>query len=115
MTGNAILDLLIVAVPAALISLWWTGSKAKELAAAHARRACQLRHVQFLDQTAALSHMRPVRTANGSQCFQRIYRFEFTDHGQYRDIATVTLHGHQLHDISFPYTRDPEGNRIYLQ
>lgn len=114
MTGNAILDLLIIAVPVALISLWWTGSRARELAAAHARRACQQRQVQFLDQTAALSHMKPVRNAAGMQCFLRTYRFEFTDHGQYRDVATVTLHGHQLHDISFPYTRDAQGNRIYV-
>lgn len=79
----------------------------------HARRACQQRQLQFLDQTAAMSRIRFGRDSSGSPCFDREYRFEFTDLGEYRDTATIRLLGHSLKNIHFPYTRDSQGNRIY--
>lgn len=114
MTGNPLLDLLIFAIPAALVGLWWTGSRARELAIEHARRACQQRQLQFLDQTAALRSLKPKRSQTGSTCLAREFDFEFTDAGQFRDTATVTMHGPVLHKVHFPYTRDSEGNRIYV-
>jgi len=114
MSGNALLDLLIFAVPLALVSLWWTGSKARELAIKHAKQACRQQQLQFLDQTVSIKSMRPTRSTNGSSCFLREYGFEFTDQGQYRDTASITMRGHVLQKIHFPYTRDHEGNRIYV-
>lgn len=114
MTGNALLDLLVIAVPACLVTLWWTGSKARELAIAHARQACRSRQLQFLDQTVALKRMRAARSPRGNHCLQREYEFEFTDQGQFRDKAMVTMRGHQLQNVHFPYTRDENGNRIYV-
>lgn len=113
MTGNALLDLLIIAVPALAIRLWWTGSRAKELAVEHARLACRQQQLQFLDQTAVLAHVRLRRNASGSHCLERQYQFEFTDQGAYRDSASVTMQGHSLKKIHFPYTRDADGHRIY--
>lgn len=115
MTGNAVLDLLLITVPVVLTGLWWTGSRARELAVAHARRACLQKQVQFLDQTVALSRIRLARDGSGQQCLKRTYQFEFTTYGEYRDTASVTLLGHQLRDICFPYLRDADGNRIYIQ
>lgn len=114
MSGNALLDLLILAIPSALAVLWWTGSKARELAVAHARQACLHRQLQFLDQTVALTRMKPVRGTTGSNCLLREYGFEFTDQGQFRDTASITMRGHILQKIHFPYTRDEAGNRIYV-
>jgi len=89
MSGNAFLDLLIFAIPIALATLWWTSSRARELAISHSRIA-------------------------GSSCFSRVYEFEFTDQGEYRDKAMITMNGHVVQNIYFPYTRDAEGNRIYV-
>lgn len=114
MTGNPLLDLLILAIPAALAGLWWTGSRARELAIEHARQACRQHQLQFLDQSVALSRMRPARTRTGASCFRREYRFEFTSAGEFRDEASVTMLGHALLNVRFPYTRDSEGNRIYM-
>ncbi len=113
MTGNALLDLLILALPVLAFIWWWTGSKAHELATGFARQACKQRQLQFLDQTTALSQLKPARDIRGAFCWQRTYQFEFTDQGQYRDAATVTMHGQRLKEIQFPYTRDIDGNRIY--
>lgn len=114
MSGNALLDLLILAIPACLARLWWTGSKARELAIGHARLACRQRQLQFLDQTVALTRVKLARAAAGSSCLLREYDFEFTDQGQFRDTASVTMRGHTLEKIHFPYTRDEQGNRIYV-
>jgi hypothetical protein len=114
MSGNALLDLLILALPAAIAGLWWTGSKARELAVGHAKRACSQRQLQFLDQTVSLTRMKPVRGTTGSSCMLREYGFEFTDHGQFRDTASITMRGHILQKVHFPYTRDEDGNRIYV-
>ena len=113
MTGNALYDLLIIAIPVLLVRLWWTGSRARELAVEHARLACRQRQLQFLDQTAALSTIRLTRNSAGVHCLQRDYRFEFTDQGEFRDSASVSMQGHVLKQIHFPYTRDVDGHRIY--
>ena len=74
MTGNALLDLLLIAIPICLIGFWWTSARARELAIEHARRACRQQQLQFLDQTVALSRIRLDRTPNRfgllSPCFQ---------------------------------------------
>jgi len=114
MTGNALFDLLIIALPAILARLWWTGSRARELAIEHARLACRQRQLQFLDQTAALTRVRVTRNSAGVHCLEREYHFEFTDQGEFRDSASVTMQGDSLKRIHFPYTRDADGHRIYV-
>ena len=114
MSGNALLDLLIISVPLLGILLWWTGSRAHELAVQHARRACQQQQLQFLDQTVALRRMRLARGTSGAYGVQRDYSFEFTDYGDFRDVATVSMHNDSLLKVHFPYTRDADGHRIYL-
>ncbi|MBX2879809.1 MAG: DUF3301 domain-containing protein [Granulosicoccus sp.] len=114
MTGHAFLDLIIVALPAAVVGLWWTGSRARELAIAHAKRVCKQYQVQFLDQTVALSRIRTAHDNTGKPCLKRVYRFEFSNHENYRDSGTVTLYGHQLHHVDFPYLRDEQGNRTFF-
>jgi hypothetical protein len=113
MTGNPFLDLLLFAIPAALLALWWNGARARELAIEHARNACRKQSVQFLDQTVALASMRPGRSATGSTCLTRVFGFEFTDQGEHRDSGSVTMNGQQLLRVHFPYTRDEDGNRVY--
>ena len=113
MTGNALFDLLILSVPLVLARLWWTGSKARELAVAHAHHACRQRQLQFLDQTVALAGVNLTRSSGGTHCLQRRYSFEFTDQGTFRDQAWLTMRGHTLAEVYFPYTRDADGNRIY--
>lgn len=114
MTGNALLDLLILAIPAFLIGFWWTSARARELAIEHARTACRQQQLQFLDQTVALSRIRMARSPTGSSCFRREFGFEFTNFGEFRDTATIIMRGNALEKIHFPYTRDEDGNRIYV-
>ena len=113
MTGNALLDLLLVALPGALIGLWWTGSRVRELAVGHAREACARQGVQFLDQSVALSRL-AVERRGGRTTLRRDYAFEFTAHGEHRDGGTVTMRGQRLVRVRFPWLRDAEGNRVWV-
>lgn len=115
MTGNALLDLMLIALPLIFIQLWWTGARARELAIEHAKAACRQHHLQFLDQTVALTRVRLSRDASGTKCLKREFRFEFTHSGQFRDTAILIMHGHRLAKVHIPYLRDEQGNRIYLQ
>jgi len=114
MTGNPFFDLLTLAVPVAIIAFWWTSSRARELAVHHARQACLGQQLQLLDQTVSLEKLKLSRSAGGGSCFRREYGFEFTDSGTHRDRGTVTMRGHVLLGVLIPFTRDDEGNRIYI-
>jgi len=63
---------------------------------------------------AALQKMSMGRSASGNACLRREYRFEFTAEGSYRDTGTVTLNGHALANVYLPYTRDEQGNRVFV-
>lgn len=113
MTGNFFADILLLGLAAAVIGLWWTGSRAKELAVSHARNLCERESVQLLDYTVALQKISLGQSASGSKCLRREYRFEFTAEGSHRDQGTVSLNGHALANVYLPYTRDEQGNRVF--
>lgn len=114
MSGNFFVDVLLLSMAAAVLGLWWTGSRAKELAVNHARNLCNREGVQLLDYTVALQKMSLGQSATGSKCVRREYRFEFTAEGNYRDQGTVALNGHALANVYLPYTRDEDGNRVFV-
>ena len=94
-------------------AFWWSSLRARELAVATAKMQCQREKVQFLDQTVALSRLKPIRLNTGSLGWQRQYRFEFTDDGARRDVAHLTLNGKRVSVVRFPFTRNEDGTRIY--
>lgn len=115
MTGYFFLDAVLLVSAAVILALWWTGSRAKELAVGHARTLCKRESVQLLDYTVALQKMKLARSKSGNACFRREYKFEFTAEGNHRDSGSVALNGHALVNVYLPYTRDEEGNRVFVQ
>ena len=114
MSTNPLLALLAVAVPALGIAFWWTGARARELAVGHARSACRRQGVQLLDQSVALARVRPARSARGSASLAREFAFEFTHRGEHRDVGRVLMNGPVLVRVVFPYLRDEDGNRVFV-
>lgn len=114
MTGNFFGNALLLGLGAAIVGFWWTGSRAKELAIAHARSLCERESVQLLDYTVELTKIRMSQSVSGSKCLRRDYKFEFTAEGNHRDQGSVTLNGHALANVYLPYTRDEEGNRVFV-
>jgi len=97
---NTIIVLLIVM---GLIYFWLDSVKNKENAMAYAEKACRDVNVQLLDQTVSLTTLKLARNKQGRLAFQRIYRFDFSIHGNERREGRVMLKGHRIEQIQLDY------------
>jgi len=80
--------------------LWWySAMKARDRARDVARRFCERQGWQLLDQTVALSSMRPARADDRLQ-WRRRYRFDFSPDGGQRRGGELTLLGNRLERIT---------------
>lgn len=86
-------ELIGLAVLAALVWLIWDSLKAREVAVAEARRACDAEGFLFLDDTVAIESLRPVRDSDGQVKLRRVYGFEYSDTGDNREKGRVVLVG----------------------
>lgn len=80
---------------AAAIVFWVSAVNAHDHARDLARSFCKRQGWQLLDQTVALSSLRPVRTTSGLR-WQRRYRFEFSPEGTARRKGELTLSGNTV-------------------
>ena len=71
--------------------LWSNSMRAREIALASCRDACQRAGLQLLDDTVSMVSLRPVRDHNGRVVLRRIYVFEFTDTGDNRRHGSVVV------------------------
>lgn len=85
---------LIVAICGAGL-FWLDSSRARELANAISRAACDKRGVQFLDETVAFARMGLRWTREGLR-IRRMFRFEFSPEGVTRRSGYVLLLGTRL-------------------
>lgn len=82
-----------------LIALFWlSGARAREMAAAISKRACDREGYQLLDDTVALQRVGLRWTSQGIR-FRRMYRFEYSIDGTLREIGYVILLGYHLESI----------------
>jgi len=79
--------------------LWLDTLRAREMAVALARRACERYDVQFLDQAVALRRLGLRWTRDGVRV-RRQYRFEFSEEGTVRRYGQLVLLGLRLEDLS---------------
>jgi len=90
-----LLSLLVVLLVA---WVWLDGARAREFATSLARRYCDNRGLQFLDETVALARMGIRRTDQGLRV-RRMYRFEFSLEGVGRRTGYVLMLGTQLESV----------------
>lgn len=69
----------------------WDSLKAREAANVAIRAACRGEGLLFLDDTVGLESVWPVRDGEGRMRLRRVYGFEYSDTGDNRRRATVTL------------------------
>lgn len=82
-----------------VIWFWLDSARAREIATAICTKACELRGVQFLDQTVALSRMGIGRTNNGLR-LSRTFRFDFSEEGATRHSGHIVMVGIQMQEFS---------------
>jgi len=92
---NVILPILILAFVA---WLWLDAARAREFATALARRYCDTRNLQFLDDTVSMARMGLRWTSQGLR-IRRMFRFDFSLEGTGRRTGFVLMIGTQLESI----------------
>lgn len=83
----------------ALLSLawfWYDSFQARAVALAAARATCRAEDLLLLDETVALTELRPVRDDDSHLRLRRVYQFEYSDTGDNRRLGRVTLIGSDL-------------------
>jgi len=76
--------------------LWLDSLKAREAAVRAAREICAAEGLMFLDDTVAISSLKPVRNDEGRLTLQRAYDFEYSDTGDNRLKGSVVMRGHRV-------------------
>ncbi len=93
---SALTGILIIGI---VVWFWLDSARAREMATAICSKACELRGVQFLDQTVALSRMGIGRTNSGLR-LRRTFRFDFSEEGATRHSGHIVMIGIQLQEFS---------------
>ena len=93
MPGLEIVGILILA---GLAWLWLDSLKAREAAIVAARAACAAEGLMLLDDTVAISNLKPARDGDGRLKLQRAYDFEYSDTGDNRLQGSVVMLGHRV-------------------
>lgn len=93
MAGSELISLLLLG---ALAWLWFDSLRAREAAVHAARAACVAEGLLLLDDTVAISGLKPARDENGRLKLQRAYDFEFSDTGNNRLKGSLVMLGHRV-------------------
>lgn len=75
---------------------WVDSLRARDVAVAAARRACESEGLQFLDDTVAFAGIRPERSDDGVLRLRRVYNFEFSETGDNRRRGSVVMRGRRV-------------------
>lgn len=107
--GHVALMLLVAAIGAWI----WRGMGLHDQALLIARRHCRQAGVQLLDESVALTRLRPARGRWGRPGLRRRYAFEFTVTGERRYAGFVEMQGRHLFRVElaphpFPGGKDDE-------
>lgn len=89
-------EILGLALLAAIAWLIWDSLKAREAAVAASREACAAEQLQFLDDTVMIQSIRPVRNDEGKLRLRRVYGFEYSESGDSRRKGSIVLVGDRV-------------------
>ena len=107
------LEILSLAVLAAVGWLWLDSLKARDAAVAAARRACSSEDLQFLDDTVAIAGFALARDGEGALALRRTYAFEFSDTGDNRRRGSVVMLGHRVLLLNVGLRAVPDGRTLH--
>ena len=103
-----LLDLLGLLLLAALGWLWLDSLKAREVAVAAAKAACQGESLLLLDDTVAIARIRLGRDDDGTLRVLRSYGFEYSDTGNDRNSGSMVMRGSRVLVINLNLPQTPE-------
>jgi hypothetical protein len=90
------LEIALLVLAGAAAWLWIDSLRARDVARAAARAACEAEGLLLLDDTVAIASLRPARKENGHVTLQRAYEFEYSDTGDNRRTGALVLLGDRV-------------------
>jgi hypothetical protein len=106
-------EALGILVLAGLAWLWYDSLKAREAAVRAAREICAAEGLMLLDDTVAISGLKPARGPDGRLVLQRAYDFEFSDTGNNRLKGSMVLRGHRVAIFNIGSRPGPEARTLH--
>ena len=89
-------ELILSLILGALLWIWFSSIRTKELAVVRAKNMCLQAQVMLLDDSVALIKLGLARNPRGSMSLKRAYRFEFASDGALRYQGHITMLGSQI-------------------
>lgn len=90
---------LLFSVLALMAWMWWSGQGCRVVALEAARRICNERQFQLLDESVAIKNLWFKRNARGQLSFWRSYVFEYSTSGDERFRGQVVVLGMQVEAV----------------
>ena len=103
-----LLDLLGLLLLGAIAWLWLDSLKAREMAVAAAKAACNSERLLLLDDTVAIQKIGLARDGDGASRIRRVYGFEYSDTGNDRSAASIVMLGSRVLVINLNLPDAPE-------
>ncbi|MBK7767046.1 MAG: DUF3301 domain-containing protein [Sulfuritalea sp.] len=91
-----LLDLLGLLLLGAIAWLWLDSLKAREMAVAAAKSACNSERLLLLDDTVAIQRIGLARDGDGVSHLRRVYGFEYSDTGNDRTAGSIVMLGSRV-------------------
>ena len=107
-----LLDLSGLMLLASVGWLWLDSLKAREIAMAATKAACNAEHLLLLDDTVAIQRISLGRDGEGVLRIRRIYDFEYSDTGNDRTAGSIAMLGSRVLVINLNLPDTPKGNVI---
>jgi len=90
------MEVIGILLLAGIAWLWLDSLKAREAAVRAAREVCAAEGLLLLDDTVAISGLKPARDEEGRIRLQRAYDFEYSDTGNNRLKGSLVMRGRRL-------------------
>lgn len=101
------LEIVGILVLGGVAWFWFDSLKAREAAVGAARAACASEGLLLLDDTVAISVLKPARDDEGRLRIQRAYDFEYSDTGNNRLKGSVVVLGHRVVVLNVGWPIEP--------
>ena len=92
----SLFDLILIFLLMGVIYYWWRSGEQHAVALSSARKYCQQRDIQLLDDTLAFNKYTFTKAANKRKYLSRIYVFDFCQDGQDRHNGEIVLSGYSV-------------------
>ena len=107
------MEVIGILLLAGIAWLWLDSLKAREAAIRAAREVCAAEGLLLLDDTVAITGLKPARDEDGRLELQRAYDFEYSDTGNNRLKGSLVMRGRRLVVINVGMRIAPEARTLH--